>query len=79
MAFTGVAIRALKPEPLTLGRHPALSLRQARLERDRREALVVQGQSPAAQNRLTRQRLGPEVPVAEFGERFFREIVSRHR
>ena len=44
-----------KPERVTLGRYPALSLRQARLERDRREALVAQGQSPAAQKRLTRQ------------------------
>ena len=68
-----------KPERVTLGRYPALSLRQARLERDRREALVAQGQSPAAQKRLTRQGLGPEVTVAEFGERFFREIVNRDR
>jgi hypothetical protein len=30
-----------KPERVTLGRYPALSLRQARLERDRREALVA--------------------------------------
>ena len=63
-----------KPERVTLGRYPALSLRQARLERDRREALVAQGQSPAAQKRLTRQGLGPEVTVAEFGERFFRVL-----
>ncbi|MFN8999997.1 MAG: tyrosine-type recombinase/integrase, partial [Betaproteobacteria bacterium] len=68
-----------KPERVTLGRYPALSLRQARLERDRREALVAQGQSPAEQKRLTRQGLGPEVTVADFGERFFREIVNRDR
>jgi integrase len=68
-----------KPERVTLGRYPALSLKQARQERDRRESLVAQGQSPAAQKRLTRQGMGPEVTVAEFGERFFREIVNRDR
>ena len=68
-----------KPERVTLGRYPALSLKQARQERDRREILVAQGQSPAAQKRLTRQGMGPEVTVAEFGERFFREIVNRDR
>ena len=68
-----------KPERVTLGRYPALSLKQARQERDRRESLVAQGQSPAAQKRLTRLGMGPEVTVAEFGERFFREIVNRDR
>ena len=68
-----------KAERVTLGRYPGLSLKQARIERDRREALVAQGQSPAAQKRLVRQGLGVDVTVADFGDRFFREVVAKDR
>jgi len=68
-----------KAERVTLGRYPALPLKQARLERDRREAMVAQGQSPAAQKRLAKVALAADTTVAAFGERFFREVVAKDR
>jgi hypothetical protein len=66
-----------KQERVTLGRYPALSLKLARAERDKRETLVAQGQSPAVQKRLAKQGAAPDTTVAEFGERFFRDVVAR--
>lgn len=68
-----------KQERVTLGRYPALSLKLARAERDKRETLVAQGQSPATQKRLAKQGAAPDTTVAEFGERFFREVVAKDR
>jgi integrase len=68
-----------KQERVTLGRYPALSLKLARAERDKRETLVAQGQSPAAQKRLAKQGAAPDTNVAEFGERFFRDVVAKDR
>jgi integrase len=68
-----------KQERVTLGRYPALSLKLARAERDKRETLVAQGQSPAVQKRLAKQGAAPDTTVAEFGERFFREVVAKDR
>jgi hypothetical protein len=62
-----------------LGRYPALSLKLARAERDKRETLVAQGQSPAVQKRLAKQGAAPDTTVAEFGERFFRDVVAKDR
>ncbi|MDQ2779199.1 MAG: tyrosine-type recombinase/integrase [Pseudomonadota bacterium] len=68
-----------KQERVTLGRYPALSLKLARAERDKRETLVALGQSPAAQKRLAKVAAADATTVAEFGERFFREIVAKDR
>ena len=68
-----------KQERVTLGRYPALSLKLARAERDKRETLVAQGQSPAVQKRLAKQGAAPDATVAEFGERFFRDVVAKDR
>lgn len=68
-----------KQERVTLGRYPALSLKLARAERDKRETLVAQGQSPAVQKQLAKQAAAPDTTVAEFGERFFREVVAKDR
>jgi integrase len=68
-----------KQERVTLGRYPALSLKLARAERDKRETLVAQGQSPAVQKRLAKQGAAPDTSVAEFGERFFRDVVAKDR
>ena len=68
-----------KQERVTLGRYPALSLKLARAERDKRETLVAQGQSPAIQKRLAKQGAAPDTTVAEFGERFFRDVVAKDR
>ena len=61
-----------KQERVTLGRYPALSLKLARAERDKRETLVAQGQSPAVQKQLAKQGATLDTTVAEFGERYFR-------
>jgi integrase len=68
-----------RQERVTLGRYPALSLKLARAERDKRETLVAQGQSPAVQKRLAKQGAAPDTTVAEFGERFFRDVVAKDR
>lgn len=68
-----------KQERVTLGRYPALSLKLARAERDKRETLVAQGQSPAVQKQLAKQGAAPDTTVAEFGERFFRDVVAKDR
>jgi integrase len=68
-----------KQERVTLGRYPALSLKLARAERDKRETLVAQGQSPAVQKRLAKQGAAPDTTVTEFGERFFRDVVAKDR
>lgn len=68
-----------KRERVTLGRYPALSLKLARAERDKRETMVALGQSPAAQKRLAKVAAADSTTVAEFGERFFAEIVAKDR
>jgi hypothetical protein len=57
-----------KAERVTLGRYPALSLKQARIERDKRETMVALGRSPATQKRL-----------AKIAARFFREVAAKER
>jgi hypothetical protein len=68
-----------KAERVTLGRYPALSLKQARIERDKRETMVALGQSPATQKRLAKIAATSETTVNEFAERFFREVVAKER
>ena len=62
-----------------MGRYPALSLKLARGERDKRETMVALGQSPAQQKRLAKVAAADSTTVAEFGERFFREVVAKDR
>jgi integrase len=66
-------------ERVTLGRYPALSLKQARIERDKRETMVALGQSPATQKRLAKIAATSETTVNEFAARFFREVVAKER
>jgi integrase len=68
-----------KRERVTLGRYPALSLKLARAERDKRETMAALGQSPAEQKRLAKVAAADATTVAEFGERFFSEIVAKDR
>lgn len=68
-----------KAERVTLGRYPALSLKLARAERDKRETMVALGRSPAAQKRLAKLAAAETTTVAEFGERFFKEVVAKDR
>ena len=64
---------------MTLGRYPALSLKLARGLRDERATLVALGHSPAQQKQLAKAAAADATTVADFGERFFREIVAKDR
>ena len=68
-----------KQEKLTLGKYPALSLRNARLKRDEAARTVALGHSPAEQKQLAKVPALDTITVAEFGERFFREVVAKDR
>ena len=68
-----------KQERVTLGRYPALSLKLARKLRDERATMVALGQSPAQQKQRAKVAAADATTVAEFGERFFREIVAKDR
>jgi integrase len=71
--------RSGKREKLTLGKYPALTLKNARLKRDEAAQAVALGQSPAQKKQLAKVS-GPEnATVAEFAERFFRDIQERDR
>ncbi len=66
-------------EKLTLGKYPDLTLKNARVKRDEAAQLVAVGQSPA-QKKQREKIAGPEdTTVAEFAERFFKDIQERDR
>src|SRR5579862_7147807 len=68
-----------KREKLTLGKYPALTLKNARLKRDEAAQLVAMGESPA-QKKQRDKIAGPEdTTLAQFAEVFFREIQERDR
>jgi len=68
-----------KQEKLTLGKYPALTLRNARMKRDEAARTVALGNSPAQRKQLAKVAAAETTTVAEFGERFFREVVSKDR
>lgn len=68
-----------KTEKLTLGKYPALTLKNARIKRDEAAQLAAMGTSPATQKQLAKVASASATTVAEFGERFFREIVAKDR
>jgi integrase len=68
-----------KQEKLTLGKYPALTLKNARIKRDEAAQAVAMGASPAKQKQLAKVAAADATTVAEFGERFFREIVVKDR
>lgn len=68
-----------KTEKLTLGRYPALSLENARARRDQAASMVAVGQSPAARKQLAKRGHATAPTAAQFGDRYFREVVSKDR
>lgn len=68
-----------KLEKLTLGKYPALTLKNARVKRDEASQAVAMGTSPAVQKQLAKVAAADAATVADFGERFFREIVAKDR
>lgn len=68
-----------KAEKLTLGKYPALTLKNARIKRDEAAQAAAMGQSPAEHKQLAKAAAANATTVSEFGERFFSEIVAKDR
>ena len=68
-----------KTEKVTLGKYPALTLKNARIKRDEAAQAAAMGTSPAEQKQLAKVAEADKTTVAEFGERFFREMVAKNR
>ena len=68
-----------KTEKLTLAKYPALTLKNARIKRDEAATAVARGRSPAEEKQRTKRVASGTTTVAEFGERFFREVVAKDR
>ena len=68
-----------KQEKLTLGKYPALTLKNARIKRDEAAQAAAMGTSPAHQKQLAKVAAADATTVADFGERFFREMVAKDR
>lgn len=66
-------------EKLTLGKYPALTLKNARIKRDEAAQAAAMDKSPARQKQLAKQAAADATTVSDFGERFFREIVAKDR
>jgi integrase len=65
-----------RPEKTALGKYPEMSLKLARQKRDELACLVAGGESPASQKRLLKAALTESSTLREFGERFYKEVVS---
>lgn len=68
-----------KLEKLTLGKYPALTLKNARIKRDAAASAAAMGESPAQQKQLAKVAAADSTTVAEFAERYFREIQVKDR
>ena len=68
-----------KYEKLTLGKYPALSLKNARIKRDEAASKVAMGESAARQKQLAKVAAADSTTVSDFTDRFFREIQSKDR
>ena len=66
-------------EKLTLGKYPALTLKNARIKRDEAAQAAAMDKSPAKQKQLAKLAAADATTVADFGERFFRDIVAKDR
>lgn len=68
-----------KREKLTLGKYPALTLKNARVKRDEAAKAAAMDKSPARQKQMAKRAAAEATTVKEFGERFFREVVANDR
>lgn len=68
-----------KLEKLTLGKYPALTLKNARKLRDEGASAAAMGTSPAQQKQLAKVAEADGTTLAQFAERFFREIQVKDR
>ena len=68
-----------KREKLTLGKYPALTLKNARIKRDEAAQAAAMGTSPAQQKQRAKVAAAEATTVAEFGKRFMAEVIERDR
>lgn len=68
-----------KQEKLTLGKYPDLTLKNARIKRDEAAKAAAMGASPAREKQLAKAAADAVVSVADFGDRYFREVVVKAR
>lgn len=68
-----------KLEKLTLGKYPALTLKNARIKRDEAAQAAAMGTSPAEQKQLAKTAQAERTTVADFAERFFKDVVIKDR
>jgi hypothetical protein len=62
-----------KPQKVSLGRYPDLTLKSARDKRDELAAQVVGGRSPAEEKKARRNGRDGDPTMFEFGDRYYRE------
>lgn len=68
-----------KTEKIILGRHPAMSLAEARVERDKLAVMVDRGESPAQQKRQAKSAHTAAATLREFAEVYYQEGVLKDR
>ena len=68
-----------KYEKLTLGKYPALTLKNARLMRDGASQIAAIGESPAQKKQQSKIAGQENTTLKQFAERFFKEIQQRDR
>lgn len=68
-----------KYEKLTLGKYPALTLKNARLMRDGASQMTAVGESPAQKKQRAKVAGPADTTLKQFAERYFKEIQQRDR
>lgn len=68
-----------KTEKLTLGKYPALTLKNARIKRDHALSAAALGQSPARQKQLQKVAAADATTVEEFTAKFFKDVQEKDR
>lgn len=67
-----------KREKVIIGHYPAVSLKEARAERDKHAATVRAGKSPFQEGRLKRVGISNDPTLKEFGDRYYAEQVENN-
>jgi len=67
-----------KAEKVALGKYPEITLKTARQKRDELASMVACGHSPASQKQLAKVALASAATMREFGERYFKDVVSQN-
>jgi len=68
-----------KQEKLTLGKYPALTLKNARLKRDEAARAVAMGKSPAEEKQVAKTQATMSTTVEKFAERYRSEVIEKDR